>query len=593
MTKGRRKLAKINKYTMILTIAIIFWAIYFLSIGVANPIYLNMKNTDPLAMIRSLFPLYYMAVALFVFFCFGCVLFRIRNKYIHIALLVQLSVMLWLTPYYLSGFSYVNDSLYHVGVSSNIPEVLKGYVTSDIYDYGKDYPLSFVFNNLFMEISGVDPFTYAYLIYPTLYVITIILLLYAFISRFLEHRVAFLSIIFAILGLGYVAQIHVSPRSAGTILLLVAVILLISFRDIKSHALGLLVSFLMIATHPISPLILVLFCLALYITKFASRHVRSWFSTSGIISIFVAWFAYTFFAITRRGADIAEALYKIVTLEFATELQDITTRASSVHYLYPEINILSKIVDYSILIIALILIGHLIAIFYSIGLDPTKGRKELLLEVRSKIRFEELFFLATALLCFPFSILLNLSGQGVGGLYERSYFYFVFTIAVYIGLNVQGKKICSLRRTWKKYLMFSLVVWFTFIALIYPLKAYPNYSYEAYPPSEGLGMQFVSSSVRLNGKTISMYLYFQLASYISPETHFSSDYYELSDFSVSKPYPEIIVFRKSMYFDIALRYDLSLNDNRYLQAISEVNNLTDFNRVYSNPTFNVYIKTFG
>jgi len=387
------------------------------------------------------------------------------------------------------------------------------------------------------------------------------------------------------LGLGAIPQIHVSPYSFGTILVLIAVILLVTHRDIKSHAIGFLISYLTIITHPVSPLIIVLFLLAPYIVKFFIHNARFTFFASGIFSIIALWFARTFFICTRKGGEIAESLYKIVTLKFAAELEYVMTRATtSTYYLYPEIKILNKIVDYSIIIIALICICHLI-----ISLDLRRGFKELRHQMRLEIRFYELFFLATAFLCFLSSLLFMLSGVGTGWFYTRSYYYFIFAIAAHIGSSVQGKSTRS--AYWKKYATYSLIIWFTFLALIYPLIAHQNDSYTSYPPSEGIGMQFTSSRIQLNGKTINMYLTKQLLSYISPETQFirywSPSKFPIS-FTISRPFPDIVIFRRTMYFQIALNYDLSLTNNFYTRELSRINNLNNFNKIYSSPTFTVF-----
>ena len=103
-------------------------------------------------------------------------------------------------------------------------------------------------------------------------------------------------------------------------------------------------------------------------------------------------------------------------------------------------------------------------------------------------------------------------------------------------------------------------------------------------------MHFVSSLIRLNGRTISMYLPDQLAWYVSPETEPHLRFCSASNFSISKPFPDIVVFRRTMYFEIALKYDLSLNENSYTQALSWINNSSDFNKIYSSATFETYQK---
>jgi len=288
------------------------------------------------------------------------------------------------------------------------------------------------------------------------------------------------------------------------------------------------------------------------------------------------------------GGEMARGLYKLATLDFSSEFQDaITKTTSTTYYLYPEIKILTKIANYSILCIALISLCKLI-----VDLDVGRGIRRLFLQLKSHTRAShatDLYFLAVAFLCFSFSVPLLLSGLGGSGFMERSYFFFVFAIMAYIGSILQGSLI-NARRTWKKkFAILSLTTWFVFLALIYPMTAYHTDAYTACPFSEGIGMNFVSSKTLLDTKTISVYLPQQFASYVDPRTQINPLYCRVSSFGEN--FSDIVVFRRTGYFSASLGYDLSLDNNSYTRALNRIELFSNFSKIYSNPTFEVYTKS--
>jgi len=553
---------------------------------IAFPLYSATSNTNPFAMIQSLPPQHYFALILLVLLCFACVFYDVKRKYLHIALLVQLAMILWFTPYYLSGFSYVNDSLMQVGVSHNIPVVLKSTSSIEAVTYGDEYPISFILNYLLMTVSGIDSFTYSRIVYPIFTSIALVFFWYVFFCHFFKPKVAFLSVVIAALALGSVPQVYVSPNSLGTILLLTVVTLLLTRSGIKSSMLGFILSFILILTHVISPIILIFFLLAWQISTFVTRSQKSFSLGYGTFSIIIGWFAWTFYHASKTALITVSGILKVLTLKFPNELGEIVNRSTSTtHSIFPAINIATKALDYGTVAIALIFFCQSL-----ISLRARASTKRFLLQFLTKMHFKELLFLTLAILFFAFSLIIAFSGIGGWGFYVRSYFFFVFTISAYIAFNfINGK---SRWPRFKKYVKIAVVFWFSFAALIYPLVSYQVASYSSYPPSEGSGLGFLSSHAALNQKSISMYLSVHLLSYVDPRTEFIARPFNMSDIARSVDshnISDIVVFRRSMYFNIVLEYDFNLSNNSYIRAINKIDNISCVDKVYSNPSFEVYI----
>jgi hypothetical protein len=134
-------------------VAVIIW---LLSVYYAYDEFNNTRLTDPLAEINSLVPLYYIAIAIIALSIVACLLWRIGNKYLHLSLLVIFAAMLWLTPYFLTGFTRLPDGPWHVGTAMRIPELLDGEVIP-FSDYAWNFPLSSVFHYISVEVMGIEP----------------------------------------------------------------------------------------------------------------------------------------------------------------------------------------------------------------------------------------------------------------------------------------------------------------------------------------------------------------------------------------------------------------------------------------------------
>ncbi|MCK4794662.1 MAG: hypothetical protein KAV87_63620, partial [Desulfobacteraceae bacterium] len=199
-----------TRILIILILAVIAGLVYLLSIFLAYSVFQNTRLTDPLAELNSLFPLYYIAIALTALSCIGCLIWRIENKYLHLLLLSLFAVMLWFTPYCLAGFVRLPDGPWHVGVAMQIPQVLDGDPVA-FSGYAWSSPGSFIYHYAFLNILGMESTTYISLFFPLFCLSMFVLLCYVFVAKFFSQQVAFLSVLIAIPGLHYI-QLHPSPH---------------------------------------------------------------------------------------------------------------------------------------------------------------------------------------------------------------------------------------------------------------------------------------------------------------------------------------------------------------------------------------------
>lgn len=594
------KARRICNEKVFVLVAILLGIFFSITTALAYSRYLDLRFTDALAMVHVLFPSYFLILFLQVLLC---VVFAIRGaekKHIHIIMLIELSLMLWFTPFYLSGFSRHTDGIYNTAVSAKLPEVLHGVSPSstgpDFYRYANEYPGSFVFNYVAIQLANIDVFAYSRLIYPFFCAIAISVLWYIFTSRLFSPRVGFLATTIAMLGQASLPEIHPSPHSLGTLLVIAAAILLLTFKGVKSTALGLVIAFVCILTHPISPIILLFFLVAPYFAKIFLSDSRVPLYPAGLAGIFSGWFAWAFYNSSGTAGTIAQSIYDIVTLKFAARLEQVSGSAvSTTGAMFPTINLLDKILTLGLILLSLVLIFRVL-----VGLDFRKGIKSLSRQIGKKMGFGKLLMLSTAFLCFVFAYLMVFANiaPGTGSYLERGYTWFVFTIATFIAAEITTS---APKRphgaSAKNYVRVFVLAWFLFVAIVYPIVAYQTESSSGYPPSEGVGLKFVASHAPLNETTISIFPASQLIPYVSSETHFYYPSYNVM-FSVSTfmgfgslPPPDIIVFRRTTYFRVALTYDLSFDNNRYTRTIDQINNSTYYDKTYSNPSFDVYTWT--
>ena len=100
------------------------------------------------------------------------------------------------------------------------------------------------------------------------------------------------------------------------------------------------------------------------------------------------------------------------------------------------------------------------------------------------------------------------------------------------------------------------------------------------------GLEFLASEEPLEGKTVVGSTLHQLSFY--PQADLEQTGFFRFD-SAQGLEPDVVVFRKSGYYYSAMRIDLSFERNRYTEYKDKIE-AEQYDRVYSSPTFEVYLK---
>ena len=577
--KAKAMTLKKHSEMLIIIIATIIWSIYILLVASVYPEYIKNINSIPLAMVRLLFPAFNMILLLFVLLCLYVSYCRIENKYIHISLLIIFSLMVWITPSYLSGFIWNPDTLYHIGISSHAEEIIKGQSIM-FSDYFENYPASFVLNYIWMQISNIEISVFARLVYPTFFAIAIILLWYNFVSKLFNHGVAFLSTLIAIPGIHYI-EIHPSPNTVSIVLLLTALILIFR-KDRTSKFLGLLTIMTLIITHPESPLLLMVFMVTPYIAMLLMRSVNKKPLTAlGIFGIFIGWLSWALFhAVVFGRKPIVESILRIMTLEFFVELESASTPSP---FIYPEFP--------QLMMLILLSYGAISCLFFNV-LELKNGIKVTFTRIWRNIEEKRMFML---IYFFLFIIFIYLFGFLVASsLRQRALFYSMLSLSTFIGASIQSK-IIDIDKPNIKIKQIIVFFWIVIITFLYPIAAYYSAISITKPPSEKIGMMFLASSVKLNGKNVFAFRPNQLPFFIQEGVSFQVIYLSLYKDKLPLNLQEFInksvdiaIFQRSLYYEIATMRDLSFDDNSYIQVYDEVEVSTKFNRVYSSPSILIF-----
>lgn len=539
------------------------------------------------ATIDALFPDLNLIGSSLALLCLGCTLYKIDNKYIQIMLLVQLSLALWVTPYFLSSYIEAHDVLYHGGASLYAPQALTG---KDTYfsDYLQNYPVSFVLNWIFMNVTGTDLRAYGGLIFPTLAAIIFVVLMYFFASQLFCRRIAFLSTSLTIVGLYYVEH-QLAPQTVGVVLVLTSVVLL-NHPDPKSRILALLPMLVLVGTHPISPLLLAVFLVAPLIAKSVARETNHHVTppVSYLVLLIVAWLAWAFFhAVTKGAIPLSAALYRTLGVLLFVQPSRAVLPAPT---LYPFIGYLRTYFVYSYAMVYLVFF----LTFLSLSrINSIPGvLRQLIIALGTKrimlISCSVLFLLAAfALRTLPF-------GGGIN-LVQRALFYFYVCTSIFIASSFT-------RAISKKHFRASLLLivlvgaWIGSAAFAYPVASYYSVAYSSVPYSQGVGIQFLNHST-LESKRVFSYRPDDLAfasSMISrteteivylPENRSMQSLQQFVHDSV-----DMVIIQHDQYY-YYVDEDLSLTDNTYTRMNKALIESTVTNKVYSNPSFDIFLSS--
>ncbi len=558
---------------IILNLAFVAVLMYILSILFAYPVFQSTRLTDPLAEINSLSPLYYAAIALTALLIVCCVLWRIGNRYLHIFLLMLFAIMLWLTPYLLTGFVRFGDSPWHTGVAMSIPQVLDGEHIS-FSSYGWYYPASYIYHYSTVNILGIQPLTYIS-IYPLFCLLLFVFIVYLLIGRLFNRRIALLAMLLAVPGLHYL-QLHTSPHSIGALLMLTALLLLIQRGAAKKVIpLVLILTAIIIATHPTTPLLLSIFLAAALLTDivYFRKLTGAQVLLAGIfIFCLLGWFLwYSYYPaypqIAAGGGTTSGLVGRLLPEEFGAAGEYL----GGTPFIYANIYSLNKAIYYLYAAAALVGIIYMVAINYS----REKGVRNWALSLGGLKRSET----CVAISMLPLIVFTLLLAERTHDLIETGLTYMILALSCIIASAV-------VRSRWidKKIASSIVVAAVLFLTMSYPIVAYSIDAYSSFPESEKRGVEFLDSRVPLDGKTIGGTNVNQLALY----SQAASAEMKIFNYRRKQIDADIAVMRNTGYYYLAMRFARSFETNAYTEYLRMIET-GRYNKVYSSPTFNIYL----
>jgi hypothetical protein len=564
----------LTKTLIVLILAAVAALIYVVSVFLAYQVFQDTRLTDPLAEIHSLYPLYYIAIALAALSVVVCVLWRVGDRCIHVLLLMLFAVMLWLTPYWLTSFVRLGDSAWHVGVAMNIPQVLDGEQIA-FSNYGWDYPGSFIYHYSFVKILGIQPLTYIHL-FPLLCALLFVILCYALVARLFSSKVALLSMLIAIPGMHYL-QLHPSPHAIGALLMLTA-LLMFTQRGATVKVIPIVVVLVLITiiTHPTTPLLLsIFFAAALLASIVYSRRIRRVQAVLAAMLIIClgGWFIWNSFYPSHgmRAATIYEGM---MPDGFSVG----TGYLSGTRFVYSDIYSLNKGIYFLYAAVAALAI---LCIFARTYLEKRSVGKWIC-GLGGLNRIEALL----ALSVLPLLLLSFLLAENAHDLIETGLTYIILALSGVIASVVLRARLVS-----KKAAPYLIMIGALILTLSFPVVAYSIDAYSSVPRSEEVGLSFLAAEGDLGGKTVTGWGLKQLALYSQPYTN--QNQFVLLDSvnsqNLDEVKPDVIVLRNTGYYYAAMRNTLSFKDNSYTRLLAAVES-SRYDRIYSSPTFEVYLK---
>lgn len=527
-------------------------------------------------MITTLYPWFWLLLGGYGVVCFLTVYFRLDRPWLHQVLLCELALILFWTPFLLSGFSWSPDSLYHGGIARYIPDILGG-ARLLFSSYAASYPLSFITTYLVEAVTGLTIFQYSLYVYPFLSILAFTVLAYRLVSRLLGSSKALVALLLALPALHFLEP-HVSPYSFGTLLVLIALIALTS-PSRKMRGLFFLTSLALVVTHPISPLSLGIYLGTGLIIGFLERRwarsreqdairIVPQMSWGLLLLLGIAWLIWTLYWAALQYGAVNNAITKILSLRFLQDLQ-LASEFTGGGFIYGPIQLLSLVI-YG-------LVGLFdLAVFLTNLYQLRTGRPD-----RNCIL--KLFFTFSSILFAGYSYLLFL-GTGEHVLLGRGLLFFIInsSIAFTLQLYTDHQQVLT---PIKLGALFGLIL---FLFITFPVASYSKEAYNTHTPTSGAGLAFIDTHLDLSRHSLSMAAYRQLAAYsdLTQELLLSPFPPNITDVA-----PDYIGLRINSYFLIAMRYDLNFYTNNYTQLRDTLEATSTYSLIYTNDLFDIYAHT--
>lgn len=524
-------------------------------------------------MITTLYPLFWLLLGGYVALCFVTVYYRLNDRVLHRLLLCELALILFWTPFLLSGFSWSPDSLYHGGIAAYMPDILGG-ASLPFSSYATSYPLSFITTYLAETITGLSLLHYTLYVYPFLSILAFTLLAYHLVEQLIGSSKALVALFMALPALHFLEP-HVSPYSLGTILVLVALIALTSTSR-KMRGLFFLSSIALVVTHPISPV-----SLGIYLGTgvFISFLVRRWaqsrdpespslisnMSWGLVLLLGIIWLLWTLYWAAMQYGAVDNAVAKILSLRFLQDLRQVTAFTGG-GFIYGNIQLLSLI------------IYGLVGLF-DLGVFFTNLRN-LRANRSDPHQILKLFFTLSSILFAGYSYLLFL-GTGEHVLLGRGLLFFIVNSLIAFTLQLYHHRQHLISNV-KLGALFALIL---VLFITFPVAAYSKEAYNTHTPTSGAGLAFIGSHLDVSRYSLSMGADRQLAAYSNLLHGLLLAPYPPNMTEVT---PDYVALRSNSYFLLSMRYDLSFDDNKFTRLRDTLETTTPYSKIYTNTLFDIY-----
>jgi hypothetical protein len=282
------------------------------------------------------------------------------------------------------------------------------------------------------------------------------------------------------------------------------------------------------------------------------------------------WFSWTFFQAMEYYPGVEIAVRNVLNFNFLNRIGSASGfTAGSGSFIINEIHQLSLAI-YGILIVVILI-----------------GFKDLFDVLRNKIvdfrLIQKRLTLSLATIIYAVMGFLLFLSSGERFLLGRGLLFFLFMGFIVIANYVLGMK--GVLGKFRKVIPWILVL---FLFITFPLISYSKEAYNTFTPTSDVGLTFLGDNLSFSDNVnISIVMGQQLASYVDLNQNFSVWGLVMD---LEKYKPDIVVWRINGYFTVSMRYDLSFDENRYLELRENLLSNKNYHRIYANPDFEIYVR---
>jgi hypothetical protein len=477
-----------------------------------------------------------------------------------LGILIVGAVILWYTPYAMAGLVKQTDTLWHMGTSMSMPEVLAGG-SLPYSSYLSSFPLSFSFGYIVSQATGLDVVMLGNYLMPLIYICILVPLLFTVFRSFAGKNSAYLATLIGV-GLMYHVSVHHSPQVVGTVLMLFSIMLVLKRRYAVAAVIGLA---LLPVTHIISFALFLVFLLTYllyerYAPMLSSKLDLGMLRERRTIMVVAALISGMALAAILFRSYISTSLSRFSIAGMPSFVWD---NMVGVPW-FKQITSIQYLAMFAIM-------AHFAVKFILKARDQDDGliKRIFRMDPRMSIAF------TFAWLCLAAGLFIGMMGNS-SVLIERGVTFFILFSALFIiarQADLSDVRTLLSRRSGK---VVAIVIVLAFMT--YPLGSYAIDAYNSFPSSEGAGLAFLADDIRISNATIDMSSPGQLNAYIEPG----------SNVSIGSLNSDYIVWR------LHAEYKDRLHDsNATMLKFDALDHNSSYNKIYSNPSFEVYVRTRG